>query len=47
MPERLNIYVGGDLHKSIKMLAVEQETSINDLVIEAIEDLLKKYGREK
>lgn len=46
MPDRLNIYVGTDLHKKIKMLAVQRDSSINDLVVEAMEDLLKKYENE-
>jgi predicted HicB family RNase H-like nuclease len=47
LPDRLNIYVGTDIHKKIKMLAVEQDTNINALVVEAIEDLLRKYEANK
>jgi predicted HicB family RNase H-like nuclease len=44
LTDRININVGA-LHKELKMLAVEKETSINALVVEAIEDLLKKYQK--
>lgn len=32
-----------DLIKRLKFLAVEEEARVNDLLEEAIEDLLKKY----
>ena len=32
-----------DLIKSLKLLAVNEDSRVNDLLEEAIEDLLKKY----
>lgn len=34
-----------ELVKSIKILAIHEEKSLNDLAIEAFEDLLKKYKK--
>jgi hypothetical protein len=34
-----------DLVKRIKILAIEQDKRLNDLLEEAIEDLLKKYKK--
>jgi hypothetical protein len=45
LAERININVGSEIHKKLKLLSVEKETSINDLVVEAINDLLNKYSR--
>jgi hypothetical protein len=33
--------------RAIRMLAVEQDTTINALAIEAFNDLLKKYGKRQ
>lgn len=33
------------LHRQIMVLAAEQGTTLQALVIEAMEDLLKKYGK--
>ena len=33
------------LQKKIKMLAVERGVKLNDLIIEALSDLLRKYGK--
>ncbi len=35
-----------DLLKELKHLAVEQNRRLNDLLEEAMRDLLRKYGRE-
>ena len=35
-----------DLIKGIKILAAEKDTRVNDLLEEAIQDLLKKYERK-
>ena len=35
-----------DLIKSLKMLAVENDVRANDLLEEAIQDLLKKYEKK-
>jgi Antitoxin-like ribbon-helix-helix len=31
--------------KALKLLAVDQETTLNALAVEAFNDLLKKYGK--
>ena len=36
-----------DLLKQIKILAIEQDRRVNDLLEEAITDLLKKYSAKK
>jgi hypothetical protein len=36
-----------DLIKKLKFLAVEEDKRVNDLMEEAIEDLLEKYERGK
>ena len=33
------------LQKKVKMLAVERGVKLNDLIIEALTDLLRKYGK--
>ena len=35
-----------DLIKKLKILAAEEDKRANDLLEEAIEDLLKKYGKK-
>ena len=35
-----------DLIKEIKILAAEKDARVNDLLEEAIQDLLKKYGKK-
>ena len=37
-------YFTADVHKSLKMLAVQNDTSIQDIVHEAISDYLKTKG---
>ena len=39
-----NTTLRADLIKKLKFLAVEQDKRQNDLLEEAIQDLLKKYG---
>lgn len=34
------------LQKRLKMLAAERDVKLNDLLIEAVVDLLRKYGRK-
>jgi Antitoxin-like ribbon-helix-helix len=41
-----NTTLQDDLLKQLKILAVEQETRQNDLLEEAIRDLLAKYGKK-
>ena len=47
-PERknYNTTLRVDLIKSMKILAAEEDVRVNDLLEEAIQDLLKKYGKE-
>ena len=37
--------MGVDGWRALRMLAVEQDTTLNALAIEAFNDLLKKYGK--
>ena len=37
--------ISAGLQKKVKMLAVERGVKLNDLIIEALTDLLRKYGR--
>jgi hypothetical protein len=39
-----NTTLRNDLLKKIKILAIEKDRRVNDLMEEAIEDLLKKYS---
>lgn len=41
----LSTRIEGDLQKEIKKLAIDLEKPLNDLLEEAIGDLLKKYGK--
>ena len=43
--KQVTFRVEPSLVKKIKMLAVEQDRTITDLFIEALKDLLKKYGK--
>ena len=40
-----NTTIRADLMKQLKLLAVEEDRRQNDLLEEAIQDLLKKYGK--
>ena len=42
-----NTTLSVDLMKKIKILAVEKDCRVNDLLEEAIRDLLKKYEKNK
>ena len=42
----LNTPITEDLLKAFKILAVEQNRRLNDLLEEAMRDLLRKYGQE-
>jgi len=41
----LSTRIEKDLQKEIKKLAIDLEKPLNDLLEEAIRDLLKKYGK--
>lgn len=43
--KKLLARVTPDLHRQIRMLAAELDRSMQDLVVEAITDLLEKHGR--
>jgi predicted DNA-binding helix-hairpin-helix protein len=44
LTKRININVGEERHKQLKRLSIEKDnTSINELVVEAVDDLFKKY----
>jgi metal-responsive CopG/Arc/MetJ family transcriptional regulator len=45
--ERFTTTIDGDLLQKIKILAIYQKCSSNDLMEEAIKDLLKKYEAQK
>ncbi len=42
----INTTINTDLLKSLKMLAVQKETRLNQILEEAIRDLLKKYEKK-
>ena len=42
----LSTKIENDLQKEIKKLAIDQERPLNDLLEEAIRDLLKKYEKQ-
>lgn len=43
--KNLSTRIEGDLQKEIKKLAIDLEKPLNDLLEEAIQDLLKKYEK--
>ena len=43
----LSTKIENDLQKEIKKLAIDLERPLNDLLEEAIEDILKKYDKKK
>jgi predicted transcriptional regulator len=45
--KNLSTRIDNDLQKSIKILAINLEKPLNDLLEEAIQDLLKKYENIK
>jgi len=45
--KNLSTRIENDLQKSIKILAINLEKPLNDLLEEAIQDLLKKYENTK
>ncbi len=47
MPRKpLSTRIENDLQKEVKRLAIDLEKPLNDLLEEAIEDLLKKYEKK-
>jgi len=45
--KNLSTRIDNDLQKDIKKLAIDLEKPLNDLLEEAIKDLLKKYQNPK
>jgi len=45
--EKFTTTIDGKLLEEIKILAIRKKCSTNDLIEEAIKDLLKKYGEGK
>ena len=43
----LSTKIENDLQKEIKKLAIDLERPLNDLLEEAIEDILEKYEKDK
>ncbi|PKN88862.1 MAG: hypothetical protein CVU51_03025 [Deltaproteobacteria bacterium HGW-Deltaproteobacteria-1] len=43
--KNISTRIDNDLQKSIKKLAIDLEKPLNDLLEEAIQDLLKKYEK--
>ena len=41
------VRINADGWRAMKMLAVEQETTLNALAVEAFNDLLKKHGKRQ
>jgi predicted transcriptional regulator len=41
--EKISIYVSGELHKSLKMLAVARDQDISEVYAEAMRDIIAKY----
>lgn len=37
--------ISNGLQRKMKMLAVERNVKLNDLLIEAVSDMLRKYGK--
>ena len=43
--KNFNTTLRADLIRSLKILAAEKDLRVNDLLEEAIQDLLRKYGK--
>lgn len=39
------VYMNDEIHHKLKVLALEQNQKLTDLIVEACNDLLKKYGK--
>lgn len=44
-PARIQVYLHPDARRELKMISAETGAKVNDLLIEAINDLLKKRGK--
>lgn len=45
--KQVTFRIDASLLKDIKFLGVEKDRSLTDLYIEALKDLLKKYGKSR
>ena len=41
------VYLPPEAHKQLRMLAVDQDRSLQDLAIEALDDLFQKHGKPR
>jgi len=46
IPKRATIYLEPSLHKALKLRAVETETSVSDIVNEAVQELLSEDAED-
>ena len=45
--KQTSIRLNAETLKKLKILAVENDKSLNEILLESIQDLLKKYGKPK
>jgi predicted HicB family RNase H-like nuclease len=38
-------YINPDAHKQLRLLALEQSGSVQELIVEALNDLFRKHGK--
>lgn len=43
--KKTSYMISGGLQRKLKMLAAERDVKLNDILIEAVTDLLRKYGK--
>ena len=43
---QLTLYLNARAHRELKLLAIDQDTKVHALLIEATNDLFQKYGRK-
>ncbi len=44
--KQLTLYLNAGAHRELKLLAIDQDTKVHALVIEAVNDMFVKYGRK-
>jgi hypothetical protein len=42
--DRQTYYIPDELHKRLKMVALQRDVNVSDLAVEAIEYIVEKYG---
>ena len=45
--KQLTLYLNAGAHRELKLLAIDQDTKVHALVIEAVNDMFVKYGRKR